>query len=90
MLVDVTKPGRKPRTESRFVVQAERLAHTVREARVVAELSQEEAAHRAQVTLSWFTKLEQGAMVEPGLFPVLCVLRALDVQPVIEELLAPS
>lgn len=50
MLVYVTKPGRKPRAESRFAPQAERLAATVREARVAAELSQQDAAERADVT----------------------------------------
>lgn len=90
MLVYVTKPGRKPRAESRFAPQAERLAATVREARVAAELSQQDAAERADVSLSWLAKLEQGAMVEPGLFPVLAVLRALDVEPVLDDLLGPS
>ena len=84
----MTNPGRKPRAESRFTGQAERLAQTVRDARAAVEVSQQEAATRAGVSLSWLAKLEQGAMVEPGLFPVLTLLRALDVQPDVDAMLA--
>lgn len=59
-------------------MQAERLATAVQEARAAAELSQEEAARKADVSASWLAKLEQGLMVEPGLFPVLALLQALE------------
>lgn len=73
------KAGRKPKEDSRFTSNAARLAQIVREARGKAGLSQQQLADEAQVSLSWISKLEQGKIVEPGLFPVLTVLRVLRV-----------
>lgn len=82
----MVKPGRKPRAESRFTDEADRLAQLVKAARNGADLSQEEAANLADVSSSWLSKLERGAVIEPGLFPVLALLQALDVADVADVL----
>jgi transcriptional regulator with XRE-family HTH domain len=57
------------------------LAATVRKCREDAGVSQERLAARAGVSLSWLSKLERGEIIEPGLFPILALLRELRVQP---------
>jgi len=73
------KPGRKPKADSRFIGHAQRLGARVREARDEAGMTQQELAERSRVSVSWIAKLERGDIVEPGLFPVLTVLRELGV-----------
>lgn len=72
------QPGRKPRDESRFKIQARLLSDRVRAGRDAKSLTQESLAAAAGVSLSWLSKLESGKLAEPGYFPVLAVLRALD------------
>ena len=82
----MVKPGRKSRAESRYTGEADRLAQLVKAARNGADLSQEDAANLADVSASWLSKLERGAVVEPGLFPVLALLQALEIADVAEVL----
>lgn len=78
MLVSV-RPGRKPRGDSAYLLNASRLGQVVREARDGAGVSQAALAVAAGVSVSWLAKLEQGQIGEPGLFPILAVLRELGV-----------
>lgn len=73
------KAGRKPKADSRFTGHAARLATVVREARDQAGTTQQELADKAHVSVSWVAKLERGEIIEPGLFPVLTILRELGV-----------
>lgn len=41
-------------------------------------MTQQQLASRAGVSASWLAKLEQGSIREPGLFPVLSVVRELE------------
>lgn len=71
------KPGRKPKADSRFTDHAADLGRAVREARDKANLSRDDLAAQTGVSSSWIAKLERGDIIEPGLFPVLTVLREL-------------
>lgn len=81
------KAGRKPRADSRFTSQAARLATVVREAREQSKTTQQALADKAHVSVSWIAKLERGEIIEPGLFPVLTILRELGVTGEFAELL---
>jgi len=72
-------PGRRTRAESRFKAEASRLAILIRTEREKRSENQETLAVHAQVSTSWLAKLERGEIVEPGLFPVLSVLREMNV-----------
>ena len=72
-------PGRKKRADSQYASQAAELATQLRALRVRAELTQEQLAVRAGVSLSTLRKIETGKVVEPGYFTILAVLRALGI-----------
>lgn len=55
------------------------LAAFLKERREAAGMTQQALASEARVSVSWLAKMEQGAIVEPGFFPVFAVLRALGV-----------
>jgi len=78
-MLSQVKPGRKPKAESAFIANASRLGQVVRDARASAEVTQAALASAAGVSPSWLAKLEQGQIGEPGLFPILAVLRELGV-----------
>lgn len=73
-------PGRKPKADSSFVEAASELAAFLKERRRVMGMTQQALANEAGVSESWLAKLEQGVILEPGLFPTLAVLRVLGVK----------
>ena len=73
--------GRRKRAESRYAVQAARLAVQLRSRREAAGITQERLAGAAGVGLSTVRKIETGAVVEPGYFMVLALMAALEVSP---------
>ena len=75
----MARPGRSKRAESRYVEQAERLAARLRALRERAGMSQEQLAVRAEVSVATVRKIETVAVVEPGYFTILAMLRALGV-----------
>jgi len=74
----VTRPGRRKRADSRYAEQAQRLAAQLRSKRDLAGLSQEELAARAEVSVATVSKIETGAVREPGYFTVVAMLDALN------------
>jgi transcriptional regulator with XRE-family HTH domain len=76
----VTRPGRRRRADSRYAEQAARLAAQLRALREQEGLSQEQVAARAGVAVSTVRKIETGAVVEPGYFTVVAMMRALQVK----------
>lgn len=78
-MLTAMRPGRKPRAENAFVANAARLGQVVQDARDERGLTQSALAVAAGVSPSWLGKLEQGRIGEPGLFPILAVLRELRV-----------
>jgi transcriptional regulator with XRE-family HTH domain len=62
-------------------VQAGRLAWRLRELRERAEITQERLAAQAGVAISTVRKIETGAVVEPGYFTVMALMRALGASP---------
>lgn len=80
-------PGRRKRADSKYREQAARLAALLRDRRLQADLSQEELARRASVSLSTLRKIETGQVVEPCYFAVVDLLWALEVP--VPELPAP-
>jgi transcriptional regulator with XRE-family HTH domain len=74
----VTQPGRRKRADSRYAEQAQRLAAQLRSKRDQAGLSQEELAARAEVSVATVSKIETGAVREPGYFTVVAMLDALN------------
>lgn len=75
----MARPGRSRRAESRYVEQAERLAARLRALRERAGMSQEQLAARAEVSVATIRKIETVAVVEPGYFTILAILRVLGV-----------
>lgn len=73
----MTRPGRRRRTESRYVDDAERLAAHLRGLRQQADMSQEQLAARAQVAVATVRKIERGVVIEPGYFTVLALMQVL-------------
>jgi transcriptional regulator with XRE-family HTH domain len=73
--------GRRKRAESRYAVQAARLAGQLRSRREAAGITQERLAGAAGVSLSTLRKIETGAVVEPGYFTVLALMAALGISP---------
>jgi transcriptional regulator with XRE-family HTH domain len=75
----VTRPGRRKRADSRYTEQAQRLADQLRSLRERAGLSQEQLAVRAAVSVATVSKIETGAVREPGYFTVVAMLGVLKV-----------
>jgi transcriptional regulator with XRE-family HTH domain len=75
----VTRPGRRKRADSRYAEQAQRLADRLRSLRERAGLSQEQLAARAEVSVATVSKIETGAVREPGYFTVVAMLGVLEV-----------
>lgn len=75
----MTRPGRRKRADSRYTEQAQRLADHLRSLRERAGLSQEQLAVRAAVSVATVSKIETGAVREPGYFTVIAMLGVLDV-----------
>jgi transcriptional regulator with XRE-family HTH domain len=73
----VTRRGRRRRADSRFREQARVLALWLRALREQAGLTQEQLAASAGVAVATVRKIETGAVVEPGYFTVLALVRAL-------------
>ncbi len=69
--------GRSRRADSRYAVQAARLAGQLRERRESAGITQQRLAEQAGVGIATVRKIETGAVVEPGYFTVLALLAAL-------------
>jgi transcriptional regulator with XRE-family HTH domain len=75
----VTRPGRRKRADSRYTEQAQRLADQLRSLRERAGLSQEQLAVRAAVSVATVSKIETGAVREPGYFTVVAMLGVLEI-----------
>ena len=75
----MTRPGRRKRADSRYAEQAQRLADRLRSLREQEGLSQEQLAARAEVSVATVSKIETGAVREPGYFTVIAMLGALGV-----------
>lgn len=75
----MTRPGRRKHTESRYAERAQRLADRLRSLRERAGLSQEQLAAQAEVSVATVSKIERGAVREPGYFTVIAMLDALGV-----------
>jgi transcriptional regulator with XRE-family HTH domain len=75
----VTRPGRRRRADSRYAEQAAQLAAHLRALREQEGLSQEQVAARAGVAVSTVRKIETGAVVEPGYFTVVALMRVLQI-----------
>lgn len=75
----MARPGRRPRADSPYADQAERLARRLRDVREQAGLTQEQVAVRAQVAVATLRKIETGAVIEPGYFTVIALLGALGI-----------
>ena len=75
----MTRPGRRKRADSRYTEQAQRLADQLRSLRERAGLSQEQLAVRAAVSVATVSKIETGAVREPGYFTVVAMLEVLEV-----------
>jgi transcriptional regulator with XRE-family HTH domain len=73
----MTRPGRKRRADSRYAEQAARLSAWLRNRREQAQLTQEQLASQAQVSLATVRKIEKGIVVEPGYFTILALQQAL-------------
>jgi transcriptional regulator with XRE-family HTH domain len=74
----VTRPGRRKHADSRYAEQAQRLAARLRSKRDQAGLSQEELASRAGVSVATVSKIETGAVREPGYFTVVALMDVLN------------
>ncbi|MGP3919962.1 helix-turn-helix domain-containing protein [Nonomuraea sp. 10N515B] len=70
--------GRRRRTESRYLSEAAQLARRLRELRTQAELTQEQLAARAEIAVSTLRKIESSAVVEPGYFTIMALLKVLN------------
>lgn len=73
----MTRPGRRKRADSHYAEQARRLAEQLRSLRDRAGLSQEQLAARAEVSVATVSKIETGAVREPGYFTVIAMLDVL-------------
>lgn len=73
--------GRRRRADSRYAVQAARLAGRLRELREGAGITQERLAAQAGVAIATVRKIETGAVVEPGYFTVMALIGALGASP---------
>ncbi len=73
--------GRRSRAESRYAVQAARLAGQLRERRESAGITQERLAALAGVGIATVRKIETGVVVEPGYFTVMALMGALGISP---------
>jgi transcriptional regulator with XRE-family HTH domain len=73
--------GRRSRADSRYAVQAVRLAGRLRELRESAGITQERLASQAGVAIATVRKIETGAVVEPGYFTVMALMGVLGASP---------
>jgi transcriptional regulator with XRE-family HTH domain len=73
--------GRRSRADSRYAVQAARLARQLRTLRQRAGMTQERLAAQAGVAIATVRKIENGAVVEPGYFTVLALMGVLGTSP---------
>jgi transcriptional regulator with XRE-family HTH domain len=73
--------GRRSRTESAHTGDAATLAGAIRGARERRNITQEQLAYTAGLSLSTVRKIESSAVVEPGFFTVMAILAALDLDP---------
>jgi transcriptional regulator with XRE-family HTH domain len=73
----MARPGRRRRADSRYAGQAKVLAAWLRSRREHAEMSQEQLAARAGVSVATVRNIETGAVVEPGYFTVMALATAL-------------
>jgi transcriptional regulator with XRE-family HTH domain len=73
--------GRRSRADSRYAVQAARLAGQLRERRESAGITQERLAALAGVGIATVRKIETGVVVEPGYFTVMALMGALGISP---------
>ncbi|WP_406312693.1 helix-turn-helix domain-containing protein [Streptosporangium sp. NBC_01639] len=69
--------GRRKRAESRYAEQAARLGPKLRELRLKRGYTQQQLATSAEIELSTLRKMETAAVVEPGYFTILSLLKAL-------------
>ena len=75
----MVRPGRRRRADSPYAEQAEHLSRWLRELRTQAGLTQEQLATRAHVAVATVRKIETGAVIEPGYFTIVALLRALGI-----------
>lgn len=73
--------GRRSRADSRYAVQADRLAGRLRELRENAGITQERLAAQAGVAIATVRKIETGRVVEPGYFTVMALIGVLGASP---------
>ena len=73
--------GRRSRADSRYAVQAARLAGQLRERRERAGITQERLAAQAGVGIATVRKIETGAVIEPGYFTVMALMAVLGTSP---------
>ncbi|WP_298944635.1 helix-turn-helix transcriptional regulator [uncultured Microbacterium sp.] len=77
-----------PASTKRDPGDANHLASSVRQVRRKARLTQEALAQRAGISISTVRNLEQGVVVDPGVFQVAAIARALETS--IDELLSET
>lgn len=85
-------PNRATRENSPYRERSERLIEALRAARLGADLSQQELAERARVSIGTVRAIETGRTVEPGYFTVLALAETLhlDLATAWEEPLVPT
>lgn len=71
-------PGRPKREDSRHAQASRRLARDLKTARVERKMTQQALATEAGISIGTVRKVEDNEVVEPGLFTVLAIARALD------------
>ncbi|MFD8564321.1 helix-turn-helix domain-containing protein [Streptosporangium canum] len=69
--------GRRKRADSRYASQAARLGPRLKELRIQKGYTQQQLAASAEIALSTLRKIETAAVVEPGYFTILSLLRVL-------------
>jgi transcriptional regulator with XRE-family HTH domain len=73
--------GRRSKANSRYAVQAAQLAGQLRELRESAGITQERLAAEAGVSIATVRKIETGAVVEPGYFTIMALMRVFGTAP---------
>ncbi|MDB4873249.1 MAG: family transcriptional regulator [Gemmatimonadales bacterium] len=72
-------PGRARRASSRYARESVRLSEHLRAQRERVDLTQEQLAVAANVSVSTVRKIERGEVVEPGYFTISALARALGI-----------